>query len=82
LLYQKSYIPDSREATSGGLLQVSTKIFPEAFTFNYSVTGGFNTNTTGKDFLTYTGGQSKILFYNSGFDDGLRSLPQFFPLLG
>jgi len=79
IIISKSYTPDQPGSYSGGLLQVSTKDFPEAFTFSYSITGGYNTGTTGKDFLTYTGGQSKILFFNSGFDDGLRSLPSIFP---
>lgn len=79
IIISKSYTPDQPGSYSGGLLQVSTKDFPEAFTLNYSITGGFNTNTTGKDFLTYTGGQSKILFFNSGLDDGLRLMPSIFP---
>jgi len=79
IIISKSYTPDQPGSFSGGLLQLSTKDFPEAFTFSYSITGGYNTNTSGKDFLTYNAGQSKILFFNSGLDDGLRSMPSVFP---
>ncbi len=79
IVISKSYTPDQPGSYSGGLLQISTKDFPEAFTFSYSITGGYNTNTTGENFLTYTGGQSKILFFNSGLDDGGRLLPSMFP---
>ena len=79
IIISKSYTPDQPGSYSGGLLQISTKDFPEAFILSYSITGGFNSNTTGKDFLTYNAGQSKLLFFNSGFDDGLRSIPSIFP---
>lgn len=79
IVISKSYTPDQPGNFSGGLLQVTTKDFPDVFTMNYSITGGLNTSTTGKDFLTYNAGQSKILFINSGYDDGLRGLPSIFP---
>ncbi len=79
IVISKSFTPDQPGSYSGGLLQLSTKDFPEAFTFSYSITGGYNTNTTGEKFLTYNGGQSKILFFNSGLDDGRRLLPSMFP---
>ncbi len=79
IIISKSYTSDQPGSFSGGLLQVTTKDFPEVFTLTYSTTGSYNTNTTGKDFLTYNAGQSKLIFYNSGFDDGLRSLPSIFP---
>ena len=79
IIILKSYTADHPGSYSGGLVEVNTKDFPEALTLNFSVTGGFNSNTTTKDFLTYAAGQSRILFFNSGYDDGGRLLPSIFP---
>lgn len=79
IIISKSYTPDQPGNFSGGLVQLNTKDFPESFTLNFSSSISGNTNTTGKENLTYFGDQSKILFFNSGFDNGLRELPIIVP---
>ncbi|MCX6165842.1 MAG: TonB-dependent receptor, partial [Ignavibacteriae bacterium] len=79
IIISKSYTPDLPGNYSGGLVQLNTKDFPESFTMNFSSSISGNTNTTGKENLTYLGEQSKILFFNSGFDNGLRELPNVIP---
>jgi len=79
IIISKSYTPDQPGNFSGGLVQLNTKDFPETFTLNFSSSFSANTNTTGKDLLTYQGGQKNILFFNSGFDNGLRELPSGIP---
>jgi hypothetical protein len=79
IIISKSYTPDQPGNFSGGLVQLNTKDFPENFTLNFSSSISGNSNTTGKENLTYSGEQSKILFFNSGFDNGLRELPGNIP---
>lgn len=79
IIITKSYTPDQPGNFSGGLVQLNTKDFPEAFTLNFSSSFSGNTLTTGKDNLTYSGDQSKFLFFNSGFDEGSRELPSVIP---
>ncbi len=79
IIISKSYTPDQSGNFSGGLVQLNTKDFPESFTLNFSTSISGNSNTIGKDNLTYFGEQSKILFFNSGFDNGLRELPRNIP---
>lgn len=79
IIITKSYTPDLPGNFSGGLVQINTKEFPENLTINFSSTMSYNTNTTGNDILTYNSSQSKILFFNSGLDNGQRLLPSNFP---
>jgi hypothetical protein len=79
IVISKSYTPDQIGNYSGGLVQVTTKEFPEKFSLNFSTTGTFRDLTTGNDFLTYNAGETKILFFNSGMDDGTRQLPSVIP---
>jgi len=79
IIISKSYTPDQQGNFSGGLVQLNTKDFPESFTLNFSSSLSGNTNTTGKNMLTYPGEQGKILFFNSGFDKGTRELPGVIP---
>lgn len=79
IIITKSYTPDLPGNFSGGLIQINTKDFPENLTIGFSSTMSYNTNTTGNDVLTYNSAQSKILFFNSGFDNGQRLLPSNFP---
>src|SRR4030095_14442396 len=79
IIISKSYTPDLAGNFSGGLVQVTTKEFPEKFSLNFSMVGGYNNASTGDDFLTYSAGETKILFFNSGKDDGSRQLPSIFP---
>jgi hypothetical protein len=79
IVISKSYTPDQIGNFSGGLVQVTTKEFPDKLSLNFSTSGSFNSSTTGENFLTYNAGEDKILFFNSGHDDGTRKLPGIIP---
>lgn len=68
----KSFTPDLPGSFTGGLVDIETKDFPEAFNFQFSSSLGFNTASSLKDgFLTHEGGGSDLF----GFDDGTRDRP-------
>ena len=71
----KSYLPDKPAEFSGGLLEIEPLNFPDGPVFSVSFSGGYNSNTTGKDGLSYPGGSTDWL----GFDDGRRALPSTIP---
>ncbi|NWF75047.1 MAG: TonB-dependent receptor [Nitrospirae bacterium] len=71
----KSYTPDLPGEFSGGLVQINTKDHPDDFEVKFSLSAGYNTETTGKDFQTYEGGRWDWL----AFDDGTRKLPDSIP---
>lgn len=79
IVISKSYTPDLIGNFSGGLVQVTTKDFPDQLSVNLTTSSSYNSITTGKDFLSYTAGESKILFFNSGRDNGSRELPSVIP---
>lgn len=79
IIISKSYTPDLVGNFAGGLVQVTTKEFPDKLTMNFSLIGTYASQTTGDDFLTYNAGETKILFFNSGKDDGSRQLPSIIP---
>ncbi len=79
IVISKSYTPDLVGNFSGGLVQVTTKDFPEQLSLNLSMTSSYNSITTGDNFLSYNAGESKILFFNSGKDNGSRKLPAIIP---
>lgn len=56
---------------AGAYISVETKDFPETFSFNYSSSIGWNTNTTGKDVISSERSSTDWL----GYDDGFRALP-------
>ena len=56
---------------AGAYISVETKDFPEDFSFNYSSSLGWNTNTTGRDVISSERSSTDWL----GFDDGSRALP-------
>ncbi len=68
----KSFTPDLPGSFTGGLIDVETKDFPDAFTFQFSSALGYNTESSlNKHFLTYKSGASD----NLGFDNGGRNIP-------
>jgi len=68
----KSFTPDKPGSFSGGIVDISTKKYPDKFTLNFSSSSSFNSLTTfNSEFLTYSGGSKDWL----GYDDGKRSLP-------
>ena len=79
IIISKSYTPDQIGNYSGGLVQVTTKEFPEKLSLIFSTSSSYNSLTSGNDFLSYNAGESKILFFNSGRDNGSRELPSIIP---
>ncbi len=80
IIVAKSFTPDLVGNFSGGLVQLNTKDFVDGFTLGFETTGSFLSGTTSKgDFYNYDAGQKQILFYNSGLDNGGRSIPSAFP---
>lgn len=68
----KTFSPDLPGNFTGGYINITTKDFPDRFTFQASASLGFNDQATfNSNFLTYNGGGSDFL----GFDDGARALP-------
>lgn len=69
---QKSFTPDQPGNFTGGGINIVTRSFPDAFTFQAAGEVGYNTQATGNDqFLNYRGGDLDWL----GMDDGTRALP-------
>jgi TonB-dependent receptor len=67
----KTATPDRPGDFTGGTVDIRTKSFPEKFHANISLSGDYNTNTTGSEMLSYTGSATDWL----GYDDGKRSIP-------
>ncbi len=74
-IVSKTFTPDLPANFSGGLVQVNTINFPAKFNAKISVGSGFNTASTGENFVTYQTGSTDWL----GYDDGTRALPSSFP---
>ncbi|MCH2044973.1 MAG: TonB-dependent receptor [Saprospiraceae bacterium] len=72
ILVYKSFTPDLPGDFTGGYVDIKTKDFPEAFTFNASASIGYNTIATfNSNLLAAPSGRMDWL----GFDDGNRQLP-------
>ncbi|MEN7548861.1 TonB-dependent receptor [Rapidithrix thailandica] len=72
VIIYKTFSPDLPGDFAGGLIDIETKDFPDAFTMQVSASLGYNTQSNLKsDFKTYDGGKLDGL----GFDDGTRELP-------
>lgn len=69
IVVAKSITADMPYGFAGGLVQINTKSVPESNFFSVSAGAGFNSRTTGKDFLGYGRGKYDYL----GFDDGTRN---------
>ena len=73
IIVYKSFTPDLTGEFTGGLVNVTTKEFPDQFTLQLSGSVGMNDQTTfNNNYLTYKGGGLDWL----GVDDGTRALPQ------
>lgn len=73
ILVYKTFTPNLPGTFTGGLVDISTKDFPETFTFNASASVGMNPNVNlNKNFLTYEGSKTDWL----GYDDGSRTIPE------
>ncbi len=75
IIILKTATPDLTGEFSGGVIQINTKSIPEKNSQRISFGGGYNSQTTFKDFKTYKGGKTDWL----GIDDGTRSLPVGYP---
>ena len=71
VVVRKTYTPDMPGEFGGGVVQIRTKGLPEDSINEFSASLGYNSQTTGKDILSYEGGSSDWL----GYDDGHRELP-------
>lgn len=78
VIISKTFTPDLPGNFSGGLVQITTKDFPDALTYNLSLSGSFDDRTSTKTFYDYSAGEKKALFMNLGIDN-TRSLPSGFP---
>ena len=58
---------------SGGAFNIITKSYLDKPTLSFSFGSGMNTQTTFKDFKSYTGGKTDYF----GVDDGTRNLPDY-----
>ena len=72
IVTSKTFTPDQPGNFSGGLVDISTKSFPEELNVQFSTSASLNPQVHGaSDFLTYPGGDWDWL----GFDRGARALP-------
>ena len=76
IVTSKSYSPDQPGDYAGGLVQLRTRDFPSSRIMSVGISGGWNSVTTFRDGLAYTGGGRDFL----GFDDGTRNLPSMIPV--
>jgi hypothetical protein len=74
-IVSKTFTPDLPANFAGGLVQINTVNFPDKFNARMTVGGGYNTVTTGSNFMSYQTGGTDWL----GYDDGTRALPSGFP---
>ncbi|MEA3443364.1 MAG: TonB-dependent receptor [Bacteroidota bacterium] len=72
MVVYKTFSPNLPGDFTGGLVNITTKDFPEKYTFQFSTSVGFNPQSNlNPDFLTYEGGKLDWL----GMDDGTRDNP-------
>lgn len=71
VLVQKTYSVEYPGEFGGGIIDLRTLNIPSENFLELSVTGSYNTETTGKDGITHYGSDSDVL----GFDDGTRKIP-------
>ncbi|MGB3587875.1 MAG: TonB-dependent receptor [Tunicatimonas sp.] len=72
IIVYKTFTPDLTGEFTGGLVNVTTKDFPDRFTLQVSGSAGINSQSTfNSDYLTYEGGSLDWI----GLDNGTRELP-------
>ena len=74
VVVQKTYSPQFPGEFGGGVVEIETSALPSEGFFEIGVSAAANTATTGKDGLTYDGGDEDWL----GYDDGTREWPEQF----
>ena len=70
-LVQKTYSAEYSAEFTGGAVDIRSAVVPDENGFEFSVKTGYNTNSTGEQQLTYSGGGRDW----TGYDDGTRALP-------
>jgi len=68
---KKAFLPNLEGDFAGGAMDISTKDYPSEKVFKISLGTGFNSQSLGRQRMTYEGGRLDYL----GFDDGTRSIP-------
>ena len=71
----KSATPEMPGDFSGGVIQINTRNIPDSNFNSVSLSSGYNTLSTGKEFLTYSGSKTDFI----GIDGGSRALPSELP---
>ncbi|MCC6549219.1 MAG: carboxypeptidase-like regulatory domain-containing protein [Ignavibacteriaceae bacterium] len=71
----KTFTPDKPADFSGGLVQIQTLEFPQAFFWDFSYSAGYNESNNLASFMGYQSGSQDWL----GQDDGTRALPSLVP---
>lgn len=71
----KSATPEMPGDFAGGVIQINTRNIPDSNFSSVSISTGYNTLSTGKDFTSYKGGKTDFI----GVDDGTRALPSQLP---
>jgi outer membrane receptor protein involved in Fe transport len=71
VLVQKTYSPQFQGEFGGGLIELRTKAVPDERFFEFGVSGGYNSEATFKDGLSYDGPNTEIF----GFPGKSRSIP-------
>ncbi|HXG68476.1 MAG TPA: outer membrane beta-barrel protein [Blastocatellia bacterium] len=72
----KTFTPDQPGEFSGGLVKMDTVELPKSASLSASFSVGFNSQTTGKDFLTYPGDRADFFGFSR---NGRRELPALIP---
>jgi outer membrane receptor protein involved in Fe transport len=75
IVINKTASPDLPGDFAGGVTQVMTKDIPDNNFINFSISTGYNTQSTFNDFTSNKRNSTDFL----GFDDGTRALPGRFP---
>jgi hypothetical protein len=75
LTVERQFLPDSPADFAGGSLRIRTLLFPERPLFQLSLSGAFDTSSTGRKRVGYDGSSTDWL----GFDSGRRALPTGLP---
>ena len=71
----KSATPEMPGDFAGGVIQINTRNIPDSNFNSFSVSSGYNSLSTGKEFMSYNGGKTDFI----GVDDGTRELPKNLP---
>ncbi|BFM08060.1 TonB-dependent receptor [Halioxenophilus aromaticivorans] len=68
---QKTFSADLLGTSTGGSVRMTTRGIPDEPVRKVSVSGGYNTEVTGEDYVTYKDSSTDVW----GYDSGLRELP-------